>query len=108
MARKRKTRNETATYCRSYLVTLGLVSVALSVFILVRDGAEIATWPWWGSVLLGAFLLGGSALVLFGLLGPSGKMQEWAEVTSRHEASLVIMALAYPVYLVLLPFYDRR
>lgn len=107
MARKRKTRNEAATYCRSYLVTLGLVSVALSVFILVHDGGD-RHMALVGSVLLGAFLLGGSALVLFGLLGPSGKMQEWAEVTSRHEASLVIMALAYPVYLVLLPFHDRR
>lgn len=108
MARKRRRTDASATYCRSYLVTLGMVLVALGAFILVRDGEGMATWPWWGSALLAAFLLGGTALVLFGLLGPSSKMQGWAEASSSHEASLFIMALAYPVYLVLSPFYDRR
>lgn len=108
MPRKRKIRDSTATYCRSYLVTLGLIFSALSAFVLGRDGAEIATWPWWGLLLVVALLGGGIGLVLFGLLGPSSKMESWAEVTSRHEASLIVMVLAYPVYLVLSPLYDRR
>ncbi|PPJ41643.1 hypothetical protein C0063_17685 [Pseudoxanthomonas sp. KAs_5_3] len=108
MARKRKKPDASATYCRSYLVTLGLVLAALGVLLLVRDGEGMATWPWWGSALLAAFLLGGTALALFGLLGPSSKMQGWAEASSSHEASLFIMTRAYPVYLVLSLFYDRR
>ena len=108
MSRKRKARDSTATYCRSYLVTLGLIFAALSIFIWQHDGADVATWPWWGFALLAVFLLGGIALVLFGLFGPSDKMESWAEASSRHEASLLVMALAYPVYLVLSPFYDRR
>jgi hypothetical protein len=59
-------------------------------------------------MLVIVFLLGGIALVLLGLFGASNRMETWAEVTSRHEASIFIMALAYPVYLVLSPFYDRR
>lgn len=108
MSRKRRALDRTATFCRSYLVTLGLAFAALGIFILQRDGADAATWPWWWFLLLAAFLLGGMALVLFGLLGPSNKMKSWAERSSSHEASLIIMVLAYPVYLVLSAFYDRR
>lgn len=108
MSRKLKSSDAMATYCRSYLVTLGLVFAALSIFIRLRDGSAVATWPWWGFAALAAFLLGGISLMSFGLLGPSSKMKSWAEASSRHEASLIIMALAYPMYLVLAPFYDRR
>jgi hypothetical protein len=108
MSRKLKASDATATYCRSYLVTLGLVFAALSIFIWQRDSSAVATWPWWGFAILAAFLLGGICLISFGLLGPSSKMENWAEVSSRHEASLIIMALAYPVYLVLAPLYGRR
>ena len=108
MSSKRRVRDTTATYCRSYLVTLGLAFAALSILISQLDGAAIATWPWWGFVLFAIFSLGGIGLVLFGLLGPSSRMESWAEASSRHEASLIIMALAYPVYLVLSLFYDRR
>jgi cytochrome bd-type quinol oxidase subunit 2 len=108
MPKKLKVRDTTATYCRSYLVTFGLLFVALSILIWRRDGAQIALWPWWGFVLLAVFLLGGIALALFGLFGPSSKMESWADAASTHEASLIIMVLAYPVYLVLAPFYERR
>ena len=108
MSKKRKARNTTATYARSYLVTLGLAFTALGFFMLQWESAEIASWPWWGFVLLGVILSGGLGLVLFGLLGASSKMESWADAASSHEASLIIVALAYPVYLVLAPFYDRR
>lgn len=108
MSKKRKVRETTSTYCRSYLVTLGLVFAALGIFIWQSDGTGASTWPWWGFVLLASLLLGGIALILFGLLGPSAKMESLAEVSSRHEASLIVMALAFPVYLVLAPFYERR
>jgi hypothetical protein len=59
-------------------------------------------------VLLATLVIGGGGLMLFGLLGPSGKMERWAEILSRHEASMIIMVLAYPVYIILSPFYARR
>ena len=109
MSRRQKEFAATSTYCRSYMVTFGLILVAGSMFIWQHEKSEAAaSWPWWGFALFSAFLPGGAALVLFGLLGPSSKMENWAEVLSRHEASLIIMALAYPVYLLISPFYGRR
>jgi uncharacterized membrane protein len=103
MPRKLKAQDTTATFCRSYLVTLGLAFAAFGIFIWYRDGAE--AWPWW---LLTLFVLGGVVTLLFGLLGPTSRMEDWAEVSARNDASLIIMVLSYPVYLVLSPFYDGR
>ncbi|NDK39743.1 hypothetical protein DT603_12910 [Pseudoxanthomonas gei] len=107
MSPRLKARDTTATYCRSYLVTLGLAFAVCGLAGLLLDGGAITTWPWWGFALIALFLLGGIGLILLGLLGPSGRMEDWAEVSSRHEASLIIMVLAYPVYLVLSLFYER-
>ncbi len=71
MPRKLKVRETTATYCRSYLVTLGLAFAAMSILTLQLDGGAITTWPWWGFALFAMCLLGGIGFVLFGLLGPS-------------------------------------
>jgi hypothetical protein len=84
------------------------VFAAFSVYIWQRDGANTESWPWWGFPTLLAFSIGGISLMLFGLLDPSSKMQQWAEASSRHEASLIVMLFAYPVYLLLAPIYDRR
>lgn len=108
MPRKGKKRDVTSMYCRSYVVTLGIAFAAMSVFVWRHDDAETGQWPWWAFVLLTASLLGGITLVLFGLLGPSSKMERWAEVLSRDEASVIIMVLAYPVHLLISPFYCRR
>jgi len=95
-------------FCRSYLVTTGLAFFAAGVLMVVRDGANSAAWPWWVYLIMGTFLLGGLALMLLGLLGPEEKMETWADVASRHEASLVLMIVAYPVYLLLKPVNRRR
>ncbi len=95
-----------ADYCRSYIITLGLVFVALAVFVWLRDDATAATWPWWAFALLASFVLGGLYLVLFGLLGPADRMEHWAEAMGRHEASIIVIVLAFPVYFVL--FHGRR
>ncbi len=105
----RKKPSRHSVYCRSYIVTLGLTLVAACVFIWQYEDSETtAAWPASRLTLFSGFLLGGSALILFGFLGPSRKMERWSEVMSRHEASLIILVLAYPVYLVISPFYSRR
>ncbi|WP_037247111.1 hypothetical protein [Rhodopirellula baltica] len=108
MARKQKKPDTFSTYCRSYLVTVGLIFAATSIAAWRYQASEAGTWPWWGPALLAVLATGGGALILFGLLGPSNKMDKWAEVFSRHEASLIFMPLAYPVYLIISPFYGRR
>ncbi|WP_435012712.1 hypothetical protein [Xanthomonas arboricola] len=105
MSSKRKRQQMSATYCRAYLVTLGL--------LLAGGGAAFAVLAW-GSVstsAIGVALLicvMGVALLTFGFLGPSRQMESWAEAASGHEVALVLMALAYPVYLLMAPMYARK
>ena len=105
MPRIQKKRAAASTYCRSNVVTLGSSLVAAGIFNWQHESSEsAATWAWSGFAVLSAFLLGGAALVLFGTLGLSRKMENWAAVLSRHEASLITMALAYRMYLLISPF----
>ncbi|PPT49367.1 hypothetical protein [Xanthomonas arboricola] len=96
MSSKRKRQQMSATYCRAYLVTLGL--------LLAGGSAAFAVLAW-GSVSASAI---GVALLMFGFLGPSRQMESWAEAASGHEVALVLMALAYPVYLLMAPMYARK
>ncbi len=43
--------------------------------------------------VMGVLLLG------FGVVGPARHMDAWADAASGHEVALVLMVLAYPVYL---------
>lgn len=102
-------RSSSSIFCRSYIVTLGLALVAACAFIWLHEPSESNTaWPALRFTLATGFPVSGSAFVLFGLLGSSRKMERWADVLSRHEATLIIMAVAYPIYLVISPFYNRR
>lgn len=89
-------------------MTLGLVFVAFGVCLWQFGDSTVASWSWWWFSVLASFMFGGVCLVAYGLLGPSSKMESLAEASARHEASLIIMVLAYPVYFVLVPFYDPR
>jgi hypothetical protein len=101
--------SRSSIFYRSYIVTLGLTFIAACLFIWQHEPSATNTaWPALRLALFPAFLLSGSAFILFGLLGPSSRMESWADVLSRHEASLIVMAIAYPVYLVISPFYNRH
>ena len=76
---------------------------SFGVAFLYLDGID-ASHAW----VFVAFLAGGIVLMLFGLFGPTGKMAAWAEVTARHEASVVIALLARPVSRVLSPVSRGR
>lgn len=92
------------TYCRAYLVTLGLALAAFAGGLFFGLEAGAADAGGWGVVLAGMGAMG-IGLLLVGLLAPSECMEAWVDSTSRHEASLLVMVLAYPVYLVLALFY---
>lgn len=105
MSGKRKHQRMSATYCRAYLVTLGaLVAGGSGAF------AALATGKVSSSALLLALLICviGLALLAFGMFGPSRRMEAWADAASGHEVALVLMVLAYPVYLLMAPFYARK
>lgn len=108
MSRRGRSQDFTPTYCRAYLVTLGLVFVMGVGGLLWILDTGTADGGGWGMVLMAGAGALGIGLLLAGLLGPSHRMEAWADAAATHEASLIVMVLAYPVYLVLRLFYDTR
>ncbi|ASL01430.1 hypothetical protein [Xanthomonas citri] len=104
MSGKRGTRQMTAVYCRAYLVTLGMLLAGGPAFVALA-ASDIS-----GAGLGLALLICGLGVLLLGIgvAGPSRQMEAWADAASGHEVALVLMALAYPVYLLMAPFYARR
>ncbi|SON93711.1 Transmembrane protein [Xanthomonas citri pv. fuscans] len=93
----------TAVYCRAYLVTLGMLLAGGPAFVALA-ASDIS-----GAGLGLALLICGLGVLLLGIgvAGPSRQMEAWADAASGHEVALVLMALAYPVYLLMAPFYAR-
>ncbi|KQQ74769.1 hypothetical protein ASF73_09140 [Xanthomonas sp. Leaf131] len=105
MSGKRRTQQMSATYCRAYLATVGvLLAGGGGAFGVLANGSVS------GSAMGVALLICvvGVVLLAFGLFGPSRQMESWADAASGHEVALVLMVLAYPVYLVMAPFYARK
>lgn len=105
---KRKSRETWALYCRSYLLTVGFLLLAGSLFslYLVHSGSII--WPWWGLAVAAVVASCGVALFGVGLFGSHSRLVKWADAASTHEASIILMAISYPTYLILKQFYHRR
>ncbi|MBZ3928189.1 hypothetical protein [Xanthomonas citri] len=103
MSGKRGTRRMTAVYCRAYLVTLGMLLAGGPAFVALA-ASDIS-----GAGLGLALLICAMGILLLGIgvAGPSRQMEAWADAASGHEVALVLMALAYPVYLLMAPFYAR-
>ncbi len=103
----------TAVYCRAYLVTLGMLLaggpafVALAASDISGAGLGLALLICGLGVLLLLICGLGVLLLGIGVAGPSRQMETWADAASGHEVALVLMALAYPVYLLMAPFYAR-
>ncbi|MFS8438789.1 hypothetical protein EIQ06_12970 [Xanthomonas campestris pv. campestris] len=104
MSGKRKTQQMSALYCRSYLATLGVLVAGVSGAFAALAGGSVSAEATWLALLV---CLAGVLLVAFGLFGPSRQMESWAEATSSHDVALVLMVLAFPVYLLLKPFYKH-
>lgn len=105
---KRKSRETWALYCRSYLLTVGFLLLAGSLFSLslVLNGSII--WPWWGLAVAVAVASCGAALFGVGIFGSNSRMDKWADAASTHEASIMLMVISYPTYLIVKQFYHRR
>jgi hypothetical protein len=105
MSGKRRTQQMSATYCRAYLVTVGVLLAGGSAAVGVLAAGSIS-----GAGLTLALLICvlGVVMLAFGVFGPSRQMESWADAASGHEVALVLMLLAYPVYLLMAPFYARK
>jgi hypothetical protein len=94
-------------YERSYLVTLGLAFIALTIFIWTKQGDRFSEWPTWSYFVFFGLPVLGLVLIGIGLLAGREQIEKWADGASRHEASIVIMIVAFPVFL-LMSLFERR
>jgi hypothetical protein len=104
---RRNFRSSWVTYERSYLVTAGLAFIGVPAFVWHRQGDDFAEWPALIWLLLAALAVLGLWLVGVGFLASHKRLEGLAEALSTHEASVILMILAYPVYLVM-SLFDRR
>lgn len=95
------------TYERRYLVTLGLVLIVLTGFIWKKQGHNFAGWPAWSCLVFFCLPILGLVLVAVGLLAGRDRIEKWAGAVSRHEAGIIIMVVAFPVFLVM-SLLERR
>ena len=89
------------TYGRSYLVTVGLVFIALIALVWNKEGERFLDWPAWAYFVVCGFPVLGLALIGVGLLAGRATIEKWANSTSTHWASIIVMIVAFPVYFVM-------
>lgn len=104
---RRNFKSSWVTYERSYLVTAGLAFIGLPAFVWHRQADDFAEWPVWAWLLLAALAVLGLCLVGLGFVASRKRIENWAEALSKHEAGVILIILAYPVYLVM-SLFDRR
>jgi len=83
-------------YFRSYLLTLGVFFLTFSQWFAFKSYQRNELFNI-GPLL---FLSIGGIVTYLGVCGSEKKVGGWASSASKHWASVVIFALAYPVYLV--------
>jgi len=96
--------NSWVTSERSYLVTFGLVFIALTALIWKKQGDTFSEWPAWYYFVFLGFPIVGLALIAVGLFAGRARIEKWADDASLHEASIIIMIVAFPVFLLMKMF----
>ena len=89
------------SYGRAFLLTLSALFTGLQFYIWRTDGYRSAEWKFWHWIL---FCLIGTlavALLLVGLFGKSRNVERWFDAATRHDASIVILIIAAPLYFLL-------
>ncbi len=89
------------TYGRCFLITLGILFLALPCWIWCEQGDRSTEWPSFAWIILYGFIITGGVILLVAFLASRKSVYKWADVTSTHEASVVIMIIAAPIYFVL-------
>ena len=96
------------SYGRSFLLTLGLLFVGLPCWVWHKQGDRASDWPMFSWVLFWGVGSMGVILLLVGLLASPRAVEWWADAASKHEASIVVMVIAAPVYFLLRWVTRRR
>ena len=90
--------SEWVAYPRSFLLTLGLLFVALPCWVWHKQGDRASEWPTFAWALFCGVGVLGVILLLVGLFASPRAGERWADAASTHEASIVVMIIAAPVH----------
>ena len=82
-------------------MTLGLCFLALPVWIWEQQGDQSPEWSAWAWALLYGLTGLGMFLLLVALVAPAKMVDRWAEAASSHEATIIVLLIAAPVYFLL-------
>lgn len=85
-------------YARSFLATLGVLFIALICFVWHKQGEQAPGWSTFAWVLFLGIGSLGILLLLIAVFASARSVERWAESASTHEASIVVMIVAAPVY----------
>ena len=108
MGRRSTKSSNWLSYDRAFLLTLGLLVLAVSVLIWHKQGDKSSEWPTFGWLLFGGMIVFGAVLSLVALIASPKTVYKWAGGASTHEAALIVMIIAAPVYFVLRLFSKKK
>ena len=89
------------TYERCFLITLGGIFTGLALLMIKAFSAEKEKPPEWLPLMLAGLAILGLFMLAVGFFGSRKDAEALADKTSGHEAILVVMILAAPLYYVL-------
>ena len=95
-------------YCRSYLVTLGLLFTGGAVWAVQREPNGFGGLPLGWQLGTSVAVIAGFGLLFAGLAGRERTVERWADSWSKHDIAVLLMLLALPVYLILALVFPRK
>jgi drug/metabolite transporter (DMT)-like permease len=95
-------------YGRSFLATLGLLFIALICFVWHKQREQAPEWSTFAWVLFLGIGCLGMVLLCVALFASARSVERWAESASTHEASIVVMIVAAPVYFLCKCFMKKK
>jgi hypothetical protein len=108
MSRRAINSSDWLSYGRSFLMTLGILFLALPCWIWRKQGDRSSEWPSFAWALFYGLVAFGAVLLIVALLASRKSVDKWADAVSPHEASIVVMIIAAPVYFVLKWFTRKK
>ena len=100
--RRRKPKNPAwVTYQRAYLVTVGLIVMVALILAWFKEGHAFASWSLKNHLLFFGLFAFGATCIGIGLFSDSKKIERYADAASTHEGAIIIMIIAFPVYLIM-------
>lgn len=98
---------EWLSYPRTVVLLLGLGLAGVLAWILFHGGQKEQN-PWWEGALLLLLAVWAIILLFVGLFGSNRIVEKWGDWSTTHEASIIVMIVAAPIYWLLKAVTHKR